>query len=379
MTDDRAASGGTALFVVTDRERRGAQVTAEELAAELRPLGWRVHLVALTDGRGPGARIDAEVLGRRRYGPATLWRLRSAIAAADVAVGHGSSTLLAGVLAGWGRSTPYVYRSIGELGVWSSGRWRRGRVRMLLARTATVVALWEGARRAIVDDFAVPAGRVRVIPPVALVPAELPDRREARRRLGLHPTGSVVAFVGALSEEKRPELAVRALLAQPDGQLLVVGDGPARRHLEQLVERSGAGDRVRFAGRVADPLPALAAADVVLLTSRTEGVPGVVLEASAAGRAVVATSVGAVPELVRDGVTGILVGRDPSVEEVSVALARALTDSVRLGEAAGSVARSRPGPADAARAWDQLLRELASGPSATGRARRPRRERTRLR
>lgn len=94
-----------------------------------------------------------------------------------------------------------------------------------------------------------------------------------------------------------------------DVGLVVVGDGPERLNLESLAHRLGVNDRVYFAGQVPrERIPAyLRACDLFVLNSRYEGLPHVVLEALAAGLPVVATAVGGIPEVVRDGVNGRLV------------------------------------------------------------------------
>lgn len=128
------------------------------------------------------------------------------------------------------------------------------------------------------------------------------DRTQARERLGLPQEGTVIGWVGRLSEEKAPALAVEAIArcSDPRTLLCIVGTGPL---LEACRARSlalGVGDRVRFAGAVADASKLFDAFDALVLSSRTEGTPMVVLEAAAAGVAVVSTAVGGVPDLLGD-------------------------------------------------------------------------------
>ena len=114
--------------------------------------------------------------------------------------------------------------------------------------------------------------------------------------------------VGNLVPEKDHALALAALAEVPDATLLVVGDGPLRDALEQDARARGIGARVRFTGGV--PQPALIeyynAADALVLTSRREGMPNVVLESLACGTPVVATRVGGVPEVIVDPAAGRL-------------------------------------------------------------------------
>jgi glycosyltransferase involved in cell wall biosynthesis len=142
-----------------------------------------------------------------------------------------------------------------------------------------------------------------------------PDPRAARARLGLPEHGPIVGCVGRLVAIKDHgtffQAARRVVEEMPDTTFVLAGDGELRDRLQREA-RSLLGDRVRFLGWV-DDLPSLYAAfDVVALTSRLEGTPVALIEASAAGRPVVATNVGGVGHVVRDGNTGLLVPpRDP--------------------------------------------------------------------
>src|SRR5262245_48638848 len=98
------------LNVVTDPDRRGAQVFAHDLATELVTRGYAVDGVALGPGANAGASLDAEVLGRGVRDPGTLRRLRERMRAADVTIAHGASTGPACALAGGGSARPFVYR-----------------------------------------------------------------------------------------------------------------------------------------------------------------------------------------------------------------------------------------------------------------------------
>ena len=106
-----------------------------------------------------------------------------------------------------------------------------------------------------------------------------------------------------------------------------------------LAGRLGLGDRVRFLGRVDDVAPVLAAADLVAAPSLAEGLGVAVIEAMAAGRAVVASAVGGIPESLRDGVEGILVppGDAPAL---AGAIERCLADA-GLRERLGAAGQAR--------------------------------------
>jgi len=185
-----------------------------------------------------------------------------------------------------------------------------------LARLTTrIVAITPGQRR---DLLALGIGNERKVVEIPLG-LELtpflspPDRRDARARLGLPEDAPVVAIVARLVPVKDIGLFLRAIaqLAAPV-IALIVGDGEERAALEAESAALGLGSRCRFLGWQSDVRIIYAAADIVALTSRNEGSPVSIIEAMAAGSAVVCTSVGGVPDVVTSGVNGVLVpANDP--------------------------------------------------------------------
>lgn len=153
----------------------------------------------------------------------------------------------------------------------------------------------------------------------------LPD---AEARDGVGGRGPLL-FVGALLPVKNPDLLVRAY-ARAAGRigrpLHIAGEGPMRAEIEELAAALGVSDRVRFLGRLsrAEVGEAMRRAHALVLPSRHEGMPIVVIEALASGLPVVASAVGGIPELVRDPGLGVLV--DPGDE-------RALADALAVTSA----------------------------------------------
>ncbi|MFJ3793672.1 glycosyltransferase family 4 protein [Kitasatospora sp. NPDC090091] len=359
------------LHLITDPRRRGAQNLARDLHRELRGRGRASALRALAPH--PDAHPDAPdtratvVLGPGRLHPATLLALRSAARTADLVVAHGSSTLPACALALAGTRTPFVYVSIGDPRHWTASPLRRLRTGALLHRAAAVTALADEARAVLQERFRLPAAKLRTIPNARAADryppaADEADRRAARQALGLPADGLLVAWLGAIAPEKRLDLALDALDRLPDVRLAVAGDGPQRAALEH----HPAAARAHFLGTLGDPAPLYRAADAVLLTSESEGVPGVLIEAALAGLPAVATDVGWVGAVVRDGATGALVAPgDPLA--LAEALAKVLAgDRAALGAAAREHALARFELGVVADAWMELFTELwrprAGGP-----------------
>ncbi len=130
------------------------------------------------------------------------------------------------------------------------------------------------------------------------------DRQAARARLGIASDERVLLAIGRLSQEKRHIDLIEAhrLLGDKSVRLLLVGDGPERANLE-----AAAGKGVTFSGQIQDTSVYYAACDVMVLPSLTEGSPNVLLEAMATGVPSVATQVGGIPEIVKDGESALLV------------------------------------------------------------------------
>ena len=155
----------------------------------------------------------------------------------------------------------------------------------------------------VVTTFGVAPRRVRVIPPSLDPFPQRVDRKAGRAGLGLATDESIVAWAGRFDVVKRLEIVVACaeLLATPPVRFLLVGDGPDRASLEQLLARSTAAARVQLLGWRDDVPAVLSAADAFVFPSRTEGLPSAVLEAMAVGLPIVASDIPAHRELAGDG------------------------------------------------------------------------------
>jgi glycosyltransferase involved in cell wall biosynthesis len=204
-----------------------------------------------------------------------------------------------------------------------------------------------------------------------------PDAAASRTALDLPPDATVVGIVGRLVPIKDHETfllaAARVARERPGVHVAIVGDGELR---DRLASRAASllGARVSFTGWVED-LPTLyAALDVVVLTSRNEGTPVALIEAGAAGKPVIATRVGGVPDVVLDGKTGALVVPGDAAG-VAREIAR-LLDDVPLARTRGEAARAHVRDRFSARRlledMDFLYRELLERSIRSGTT-RPRR------
>jgi glycosyltransferase involved in cell wall biosynthesis len=258
----------------------------------------------------------------------------------------------------------------------SVGRVVRSVERMLARLTDRIIAISPGQRRDLVERFRIaPASRVVVVP----LGLDLePLARLARDRSSQRATGDadavVCAFIGRLAPVKHVDLLIRACARafadEPRGRLLVVGDGECRADLEALAARLGLAGKITFAGWQTDLQALYAGVDLVALSSLNEGTPVALIEAMAAGCAVVATAVGGVPDVVDDGRTGRLVA--PGDESaLAAAIAELIGDvelRARLGAAARAEALARFGYARLVADVDRVYREaLEAARSVAGR------------
>jgi len=244
------------------------------------------------------------------YDPRAATRTRALIRemGPDVVVGHDYKANIVLALASGTR--PRVAVVHGYTGEDSKVRFFEAIDRQVVRTADAVVCVADALRTRLVDAGVAPE-RVHLVPNgvnAERVQAAARAGREDRRRAWAVSMEEILVLVlGRLSPEKGQDVALEAFAAlRREGvRLVLAGDGAARPVLEDRARRLGL--EVDFAGWVSDPWACLGAADVFLLPSRTEGLPLALLEAMAAARPVVATGVGAVPEVLEDGACGLLV------------------------------------------------------------------------
>jgi glycosyltransferase involved in cell wall biosynthesis len=307
------------VHLVTRSHRRGAEVVALELAAALDALGHENRVRAI--GRAAnGQSIDElpALVPSSRLGLLTYLRscvnLRRVLKhePADLVLAHGGWAAIVVAFAA-PRSTVKIWQRI--LG-FPMERW--GPVRRLGWRT--VARRFDGVV-ALTPEMVGELRHLGYEGPVWLIAnARDPerfatiDRADAsatlRAEIGVDPAAPLLAFVGHLVDQKQPELAVDVLdEVRRHGlpaHLVIAGDGPRRRTVARRVEELGREDAVTLLGHRADPELIFGAADIAIITSRAEGIPGVAIEAQMAGCPVVSFPVGAVSDVVQDGVTGVI-------------------------------------------------------------------------
>lgn len=212
-----------------------------------------------------------------------------------------------------------------------------------------VITCGERTRKRLIEDCGFPATTVVSVPTGIDFEIFMPTAAPAviRGRLGFTAEERLILMVGVIRGVKRHEVALRAFeiltRKEPSARLLIAGDGPMLEDMKALATHLNIAPHVQFLGFRDDVADLMAAADVLLLTSRSEGVPQAITQAMGLGLPVIATEVGGVPELISHGETGVLVPPE-NPEAAAAGLLRLLSDidlARRLATAAKQRARSR--------------------------------------
>ncbi len=212
--------------------------------------------------------------------------------------------------------------------------------RLLVARGSDVLlAVSEWDRRQMIEVERISADRIRILPNG--IPSVLDEVPDVRGELGVAPEVGLIGAVGRLYPEKGYDdlIEAMALLKQRASgpfRCLILGYGPEEGRLRALIGELDLLEEVRLVGFREDIQAVTRALDVAVLSSKNEGSPLAVMEYMASGAPIVATAVGGVPELIEDGVHGLLV-RPGDPVELAAAIRRLLDDrslAIQLGLAA---------------------------------------------
>ena len=336
------------IFCITELDPGGAERALTQLVVGLDRNEWHPSVVCL----GPRGYF-ADVIERAGIAvtclnaqgilsiPYVLWRLIQEFRTQKPAI---VQTFLfhaniLGRIAAWLSQVPIVVSGIRVAE--RRNRWHGWIDRWTNALVTTNVCVSEG-----VANFA--KLEMRLSPKkLIVIPNSVDFERYAHaqpidlKTFGLPENALVFLSIGRLEYQKGFDVLLRAierLLPLPhDVHFVFIGDGPDRHSLQEQSSRSGLTSHVHFLGRREDVPQLLAASMALILPSRWEGMPNVVLEAMAAGLPIVATEVEGIAELVRDGINGIVVPPD-SPEPLAAAIRR-LVDQPEFVTKAGTTSQ----------------------------------------
>jgi glycosyltransferase involved in cell wall biosynthesis len=307
--------GGAETLLFNLLQRMDRERFAPELCClkELGPLGKQLQNEIPVYANLLRKKTDVRVFGRLTK------LLRDRQIDAVVTVGAGDK-MFWGRLAARRAGVPVIVSAIHSTG-WPDGiTWLNRRLHRL---NDAFVAVAEPHERYLTEHECLPHEKVHVIPNgVDTERFRLrtgPAREKLCAELGISPASPLVGIVAVLRPEKNHELFLRMAAnvrrEVPDAHFLIVGDGPRRADLEKLTAELNIKSCVHFLGQRTDVPELLCALDVFALTSHNEANPVSILEAFAAGKPVVSTRVGSIPETVLEGKTGYLVepGDEPAL------------------------------------------------------------------
>lgn len=335
------------LYIIDSCGVGGAETLLLDILRVARARGHEAHVAYFTPG-GLQKMMEATAASATRISrrgikdPLALWRTYRLIRRLQPEVVHThltKSDLIgqpAALLAGVPKRIVTLH---------NTDRWRKNRLLATLYRVATGGAHHLLAVSGSVADYtrSTHSGASQRI----LIVANGVDLSRFREVAPLQekPAGQqrTLAIIGRLQPQKdhRTFLAAARILAdqRSDVAFLVIGDGPLRPELEAETRRLGLCDRVTFTGNRSDMVATLAEIDALVLSSAWEGLPMVLLEAMAAARPVVATAVGEIPSVLRDGIDGRVV--PPSDPEAVAAAMAELLDAPDTARAMGLSGRTR--------------------------------------
>lgn len=312
-------------FLITGLARGGAENQVVNLATQLKLRGWDVHIVSMValmefEAELAEAQITVDCLDMRRKVPdprgavrlVRVLRRRSP----DVLHCHMVHANLLGRLVRPLAGVPVVICTAHNMN--EGGRSRELAYRMTHTLADLTTSISHAAAQRYIEVGAVPEGKIRVVPngiDTSRFRADSDVRRQSRAQLGLADEFVWLAvgnFCPAKDHANLLTAFAEVLKARSDAQLLLVGEGPLKGQARTMADTLGIGTRVSFLGRRMNVSALMNAADAYVMSSAWEGMPVVLLEASAAELPIVATDVGGNREVVEDEVSGLLVpAHDP--------------------------------------------------------------------
>jgi glycosyltransferase involved in cell wall biosynthesis len=297
----------------------GGERVAAELAMRLDPGRFESVFCVTRPRWGPGreeslraAGVRTLTLRRRSAGNLLAWRPLISLLRrerTDILHCHKFGSNVWGAILGRLSGVPVF---VAHEHVWSyEGQALRRLLDRLIANEAHVfLTISRETRRQMIEVEGIDPALVRVLPN-GIPPLPESSGRDVRRELGIDQDALVVGAVSVLRPQKALQVLIRSaarLVAEfPTLKVIIAGEGPQRANLEALVTEFGLDGRVMLVGPRTDVSDVLASLDVAVSSSDYEGSPLAVIEYMAAAKAIVATRVGGVPDLIEDGVHGLLV------------------------------------------------------------------------
>ena len=349
--NERSKKKPLVCFLVTSLSYGGAETVVIKLATELRKRGWSIKLISMLVPEvrmeileSCGIEVASLKMRRGVPDPRAIFRLSQLLKKWQPQILH-CHMVHANLLGRLVRLiTPIPVQISTAHNIYEGPRWREIAYRL----TDPLADMTTNVSQAAVDRYvsvgAAPRRKIRFIPNGLDTNEFQPDdkaRREIRENLKLS-NAFVWLAIGRLTEAKDYPNMLRAfsqLPPEPDTKLLIVGQGELRDDLEKNIQELKEGERIKLLGVRRDIPQLINAADAYIMSSAWEGLPMVLLEASATGLPIVATDVGGNREIVQDGSSGIIVSAKDS-EALCDAMQNIMGLSVSSRNAMGQAGRN---------------------------------------
>lgn len=376
------------LQIIPCFQRRGAEVFASGLFRELTDRGVDAMLAALSPSEDRlGVSGLSRVTSMRPHGgfPGRVHELRKIIRdfRPDIIFAHGGLPFKYAVFARGFRKRPFIaYQKIGLSEQWL-GRMRVLKLpfqQWIMGKADVLIPVGEATRQELTGLFRADPARIRVIGsgiPAQNFLAPRKNRGQMRSELAVPADAPLLFSAGAHSWEKNQAAMLRCLKTVknefPAAVLLLAGEGPERPALEKMASDLGIAKSVFFLGSRQDMAELFAASDLFLLTSLTEGVPVVLIEAGMSGIPAVTWDVAGAGEVVQHGTTGLVT---PSNDEAAFArsVLQLLRDpgmAARMGKTAQAFCKERFDMKECAgrllQLFDTMLEQRNPGKAVPGR------------
>ncbi len=316
------------LQIIQKCQLRGAEVFACQLSEELKKGDNHVDVAYIFDyADALPFKLNFIPLhgdpSRRFWDLGAYKRLRDVIVAGnyDVVQANAGDTLKYAVLSkkiyGW--ETPLIFRNANKMGDFLKGYWHRRLNRWLLSQCHYIISVSENCR----EDV------IKILPQAENKSETITIGTKDYQHIipqGQNVDHPILISIGSLVPEKNHFFLLeifKAFSVTNKGHLLILGEGRLRESLERKVKELNLAGRVSLIGVSKDVIPILKSAEVLLMPSKIEGLPGVILEALSCGVPVIASDVGGIPEVIEDGKTGFLMRQweiDPYVKKIEEVL-----------------------------------------------------------
>jgi glycosyltransferase involved in cell wall biosynthesis len=323
------------IQLITKKQRRGAEIFAAQLSEQLQGFGHELLLIALYDGEAvlpfSGKTISLGRNHSRRMVDRQGWKILSTIIAdfqPDLIQANASDTLkfasFSKLFYKW--STPLIYRNANQMSLFIRGKAAMLFNKLLMQQVTGVASVSQAS----MDDFK----RLFPVPlierlPIGIDPESIAQKCEMIRDKQIG--GEYLLFTGSLVQEKNPMgmLAIFNSVVEkhPSLQLIFLGSGPLAGSLKEKIKALGMESRVRLIPNQENIFPILSQAKAVVMPSKIEGLPAVILEAMYCKVPVIAYDVGGISEVLTDQTGWLIPAGDQKAFAEAIDQVLQLTDT----------------------------------------------------